>query len=212
MSLALTCPAPAQITDIPVVTCPFDLGQIQKFGLQRLYNGTALNSMSAADFVLSATWTTRLGATDDTKVQFSPLIGNYVAAPQDVVRAGEGNETPDGTGIITSLGNTDVTWELIQPHPSISGALQEYYAEGTDLGVYLVNQHGQMICRVDNATTPTLCYPIPIRAFFLNDMTGGAFDNYNRQPGGWRFLPKWSSLIAMFTPSNFTALTFLQGS
>jgi len=213
MALAITCPAPSQIPDIPVVACPTDLGQIQKFGLQRLYSsGTTLNSQTAANFVLAATWTTLLGATDSTKVQFSPLIGNVIFTPAEPNRAGEGPETPDGTGVITSLGKTPVTFELIQPHPSIGKALKLYLSEGYNLGIYLVNQDGKMICKVDDPTTPTVCYPIPIRSWFLTDRTGSNIDSYDKQPGGWTFLPGWSDNLAIFTPSNFDALTFLSGS
>lgn len=213
MSLLLTCPSPAELTDVPVVACPFDPGQIQKIGFQQLYDSAGdLNSITSTDIVTLAAWTDLLEATDETKVQFTPLIGNFVTAPAEPNRAGEGNETPDGTGIITSLGQTPATWELIQPHPSITKALRTYFSYGNNLGVYLVNQHGKIVCKVDDPTTPTVCYPIPIRAFFINDAGGNGFDTYFKCLAGFTFTAGWSDNIAMFTPSDFNALLQLQGS
>lgn len=211
--LALECPVPSQIVDIPVDLCPFDLGQIVKFGITRLYSsGTTLNSIAYSDADNLASWSSLITATGNTKVQFSPLIGNWLTDPQDANIAGEGNETPDGVGIVTSLGKTDVTYNLLQPHPSIAAALKSYVSEGINLGVYLVNNAGKIIAKADSSTSPTTVYPIPIRKYFLNDRAVGGLDNFDTHPGGWTFLPGWSDNLVMIEPSDFDALVALQGS
>lgn len=210
--LQSTCPQASEITDQVDYTCGFDIGQILKFVAQRQFSsGTTLNSITPANIVLLASWTTLLGATNGTKVQASPnLMGDADTAPGGPISFGSGNAVPYGIPILVGTEPTPFTAKLYNPQPKSILALKGLYGEV--LGVYLINNYGKIVCKVDNPTTPTVCYPIPIISYWIGDRDAGGITDPDFQEVRWSFLPNWSDKIAAFTPTDFDALTQITGS
>lgn len=207
-----TCPQASEIGDQIDYTCGFSIDQIQKFVFQRRFSsGTTLNSMTVANIKLLATWTTLLSATNSTKVQASPnLMGDSDTAPGGPIVFGSGNAVPNGVPLIVGTEYTPFTAKLYNPQPNAIKALKLLYAE--DGGVFLITNNGKIVCKVDNPTTPTLCYPIPITQYWVGDRDAGGITDPDFHEIRWAFLPNWSDDIAAFTPTDFNALIQITGS
>ena len=206
------CPANAALTTIPTVTCPESFGQIQKVAFQRLAkaDGTKNSFTSSAGIGLKASWTALMAAADGSKVVISP----YIQAPTSEGGAprtfGGGNETLGGVETIIGREPTPFTGVLRSIPQSIIKILKELQCEaiGDNLGVYLFDENGN-IEALQDATTNTTYYPIPIRSFFVGDKTHGGLEAPDSNAIQWTFLPNYSDQLAIVSPTDFNPLTDL---
>lgn len=206
------CPANAALTTIPAQGCAESFGQIQKVAFQRLQSaaGTKNSFTSSADIKLKASWTALMSAADGTKVVVSP----YIQAPATEAGAartfGGGNETLGGVEMIIGREPTSFTGAMRAVAQSVIKAMKDLQCESiTDnLGVYLFDENGN-ICALQDQTTPTTFYPIPIRGLFIGDKTFGGLEAPDSNAIQWSFLPNYSDDLAIVTPTDFNPLTDL---
>lgn len=206
------CPASTALADIPAVTCIESFGQIQKVAFQRIYSsGTTKNSFTtSASIDKKASWTALLSANDSTKVVVSP----YIQAPTSEAGAartfGGGNETLGGVEEVIGREPTTFSAVLRRIPQSVIKALKELQCESwsDNLGVYLFDDNGNIEALQDE-TTPTTYYPIPIRALFIGDKAHGGLEEPDSNAISWTFLPNYSDNLAIVAPDDFNPLTDL---
>ena len=209
------CPADAALPNIPNFTCAESFGQIQKVAFQRLYKTTGeKNSFTTAKGIeLKASWTPLLSADDDTKVVVSP----YIQAPTGEAGAprtfGGGNETLGGIEMIIGSEPTPFTGVMRKMPQKIIKAMKQLMceSEAENLGVYLFDENGA-IGALQDETTATTYYPIPIRSLFISDKTLGGYEAPDSNGIQWSFLPNWSDDLAIVVPDDFNPLTDLRNS
>lgn len=212
MSIICQCPAAAAIADVPTVTCPVNFGQIQKVAFQRLTkaDGTKNSFTQTAAITAKANWASLLTATDGSKVVVSPYINAPADAGGDARMTSGGND--DLGGVQEVLGGNPVTFtgSLRSIPQNVIAALKSLICESNagNLGVYLFDENGQ-IEAIQDATTPTTYYPIPIRSFFVGDKIHGNYDAKDSNAISWAYKPNYSDNLVIVVPTDFNPLTDL---
>ena len=212
MSLICQCPANAAISTIPAVTCPENFGQIQKVAFQRLKkaDGTKNSFTSSASILLKASWTAQLAAADGGKIVVSPYINAPADSGGDARRTGGGND--DLGGISQVLGANPVQFDgsLRSIPQSVIKVMKELQCEAAagNLGVFLFDENGK-IEAIQDATTATTYYPIPIRSLFIGSKIHGNFDAKDSNAISWMYPDNYSDQLAIVTPTDFNPLTDL---
>ena len=212
MSLICQCPAAAAIATIPNVTCPENFGQIQKVAFQRLRkaDGTRNSFTTIAAITLKASWTALLSAADGSKVVVSPYINAPADSGGDARMTSGGND--DLGGIAEVLGGNPVQFDgsLRSIPQSVIKTMKALQCEANagNLGVFLFDENGK-IEAIQDETTPTTYYPIPIRALFIGSKIHGNFDAKDSNAISWQYPDNYSDDLAIVTPSDFNPLTDL---
>lgn len=217
MSLICSCPAATALTTIPAVSCPENFGQIQKVAFQRLTkaDGTknafvGTGTPLAATIPLKASWTALLAAADGSKVVISPYINAPTDGGGDARMSSGGND--DLGGIPEVLGGNPVTFEgsLRSVPQSVIKVMKELQCEALagNLGVFLFDENGN-IEALQDATTPTTYYPIPIRALFIGSKIHGGWDAKDSNLISWQYPDNYSDTLAIVKPTDFNPLTDL---
>lgn len=212
MSLVCQCPAAAAITAIPAVTCQENFGQIQKVAFQRLKkaDGTKNSFTSSASILLLASWTAQIAATDGGKIVISPYINSPADSGGDARRTSGGND--DLGGISQVLGGNPVQFDgqLRSVPQSVIKIMKELMCEAAagNLGVFLFDENGK-IEAIQDATTATTYYPIPIRSLFIGSKIHGNFDAKDSNAISWMYPDNYSDHLAIVTPTDFNPLTDL---
>lgn len=217
MSLICQCPAAAAIETIPVVSCPENFGQIQKVAFQRLRqaDGTR-NSFAGSGTPLAptitklASWTALLAATNGTKIVVSPYINAPADSGGDARMTSGGND--DLGGIPEVLGGNPVQFDgsLRGVPQSVIKSIKALQCEAAagNLGVFLFDENGK-IEAIQDQTTPTTYYPIPIRALFVGSKIHGNFDAKDSNAISWQYPDNYSDDLVIITPDDFNPLTDL---
>lgn len=212
MSLVCQCPAAAALTTIPNVQCAENFGQIQKVAFQRLRkaDGTRNSFTSTADIKLKASWTALLAAADGSKVVVSPYINAPADSGGDARMSSGGND--DLGGIAEVLGGNPVQFDgQIRAVPqSVIKVMKELQCEANagNLGVFLFDENGN-IQAVQDQTTATTYYPIPIRALFIGSLIHGNYDAKDSNAISWQYPDNYSDDLAIVKPTDFNPLTDL---
>lgn len=212
MSLICQCPAAAAIATIPNVTCPENFGQIQKVAFQRLRkaDGKRNSFTTEAAITLKASWTALLSAADGSKVVVSPYINAPADSGGDARMTSGGND--DLGGIAEVLGGNPVQFDgsLRSVPQSVIKTMKALQCEANagNLGVFLFDENGK-IEAIQDETTTTTYYPIPIRALFIGSKIHGNFDAKDSNAISWQYPDNYSDDLAIVTPSDFNPLTDL---
>ena len=212
MSLICQCPAAAAIPTIPNVTCPENFGQIQKVAFQRLRkaDGTRNSFTSTASILLKASWTAQLAATDGGKIVITPYINAPADSGGDARMTSGGND--DLGGVPQVLGGNPVQFDgsLRSVPQSVIKAMKELQCEANagNLGVFLFDENGKIEALQDQ-TTATTYYQIPIRALFIGSKIHGNFDAKDSNAISWQYPDNYSDDLAIVTPTDFNPLTDL---
>ena len=212
MSLVCQCPAASALTTIPNVACSENFGQIQKVAFQRLRkaDGTRNSFTSTAAIGLKASWTALLSAADGSKIVVSPYINAPADSGGDARMSSGGND--DLGGIAEVLGGNPVQFDgQIRAVPqSVIKAMKELQCEANagNLGVFLFDENGN-IQAVQDQTTATTYYPIPIRALFIGSLIHGNFDAKDSNAISWQYPDNYSDDLAIVKPTDFNPLTDL---
>ena len=212
MSFICQCPAAAAITTIPNVVCPENFGQIQKVAFQRLRkaDGTKNSFTSSASILLKASWTALLSAADGSKVVVSPYINAPADSGGDARRTGGGND--DLGGISEVLGGNPVQFDgsMRSVPQNVIKIMKELECEANagNLGVYLFDENGK-IEAIQDETTATTYYPIPIRSLFIGSKIHGNFDAKDSNAISWLYPDNYSDQLTIVTPTDFNPLTDL---
>ena len=210
------CPAESTLPVIPAISCPESFGQIQKVAFQRLYKDNNTKNFfdstaePAKDIKVLASWTTFLTASDSTKIVLSPYIQAPTAEAGAARTFGGGNETLGGVEEIIGREATTFTGVIRKAPQSVIKLLKQLQCEswGDNLGIYLFDENGAIGAIQDESTT-TKYYPIPIRSFFVGDKTLGGLGAPDSNAIQWTFLPNWSDDLAIISP-GFNLLTDLR--
>lgn len=212
MSLTCQCPAATAITTIPAVACAENFGQIQKIAFQRLKlaDGTVNSFDSTASILLKASWTAKMALTTGGKIVISPYIEAPTSEPGAARTFGGGNDTLGGVEEIIGAEPTAFSAVLRRVPQSVVKIMKELMCEAAagNLGVFLFNENGQ-IEAIQDGTTATTYYPIPIRAFFVSDKGHGGLENPDYNNISWQFAPNFSDGLVIVTPTDFNPLTDL---
>lgn len=202
------------------VICPEGFGQIQKVvfttlfddqGNRNAFHGTAESPAVSDPITALASWTAKLAATDNTRIVVSPFIYNPEAeAGAARTFGGSDNTTLSGIEEIIGRDGTPFTGVLRQMPQSTIKAMKELQCFSTvrNLGVYLIDENGQ-IGAIQDETTPTTYYPIPVVSFFVGDKTLGGYEARDSNAIQWAFLPNWSDDLVPVKP-DFNPLLLLK--
>lgn len=216
MSLICTCPAAAALPDVPNVTCPENFGQIQKIAFQRLRkaDGTKNSFTQTAAITALASWETFLSAVNGSKIVVSPYINAPADSGGDARMTSGGND--DLGGVAEVLGGEPVQFaaQLRSCPQKVIAALKQLICESNarNLGVYLFDENGQ-IEALQDSTTPTTYYPIPIQSFFIGDKIHGNYDAKDANAISWSYQPGYSDTLAIVAPvGGWNPLTDLENS
>lgn len=211
MGLLCFCPPATAISDITLVDCFEDFGQIQKLWFQRIYStGTTKNSftISTANPNVLASWSPLLAAADGTKVVQSPFLENPTGPTAGGPRTtGGGNASLGGVeSVVGAEAATFEGWFYEQPQ-YVADQLKDYMCE-RNLGVYLIDQYGRIGGIADDNSSATLFYPIPIapKTFFVGDKTFGNLEERDGNMIMFQLLPNWSDEFYVVTPTDFNPL------
>lgn len=206
-----TCPAATALTTITAVTCPENFGQIQKVAFQRLVASGVKNAFTTLnDIKLLASWTTLKAAADSTKVVISPYINAPTVEAGEARTFGGGNDTLGGIEEILGANPTSFSAVLRKMPATTIRDLKKLMCEADagNLGVYLFDENG-MIGALQDGSTPTTFYPIPVRSLFVGDKSLGGFEAPDSNTISWSFLPDWSDYLTKIAPTDFNPLTDL---
>lgn len=211
MSLICQCPAANALTTIPNVPCAENFGQIQKVAFQRLRqaNGTANKFDSTSAIGTLASWTALMAATDGTKIVISPYINAPADSGGDARMSSGGND--DLGGVATVLGGNPVQFDgQIRSVPqSVIKVMKELQCEANagNLGVFLFDENGN-IEALQDPTTATTYYPIPIRGLFIGSKIHGNYGAKDSNLISWQYPDNYSDDLVIVKPS-FNPLTDL---
>lgn len=211
MGLVCDCPLADALPNVPLSNCPESFGQIQKVIFQRLQNAAGVNNefdTSKKQITKKSSWTALLSAADGTKVVPSPYITNPTTEPGAARTYGGGNETLGGIEINIGREPTSFTGTLLQEHSDTVKALKKMQCEGA-LGVYLVDENGEIGALADDPASPTKYKPIPIYGLFIGDRNLGGLEAPDSNSIEWKFVPNWSDNLVRVKPEDFNPLTDL---
>lgn len=201
----IVCPLPAAVYDIPIVACKTNFGQVQKFMFQRMKNtdGTP-NEIAAADALLKATYVALKTATDGSKIAVSPFIEAPENEPGAVREFGGGNATLNGVPTILGSEAGEFKAVIRSNRQDIIAAIKKYRSE-PDIGVYLVNEKGQIAGAADDVANPTKYTPFKIQGLYVGDLKLGGFEAPDENAIAWKFPEGWSDNFSVITPTDFVA-------
>ncbi len=196
MGMNCGCPAGAHLADLAIAECKESLGQIQKVIIQRRYSSQGvLNTISAANIAKKTDMAALAAAADGTKIIISPYIQNPTTTPGEARTFGGGNQTLGGIEIV--IGREPTTFEgiIYQEKQSTIKTMKEYSCE--EIGVYLIDENGNIGAIADNPSSPTTYSPIPLRSFFVGDKNLGGYEEPDSNTIRWSFLPNWSDNLVI---------------
>ena len=189
MGLNCGCPQGPHIADLEIAECKESMGQIQKVAFQRIYK-TAGTQNTVTDPTKKASWSTFFSAADGSKMTVSPYIQNPVSEPGAARTFGGGNQTLGGIEITIGREPTGFTGIIYQESQKTIAQMKKYMCE--NIGVYLIDENGNIGCLVDNIDEPTKYMPIPIGKLFVGDKKLGGFEEPDSNTIEWSFFPNWS--------------------
>ena len=211
MALICQCPQAAAIADVPNASCPVNFGQIQKIAFQRLTkaDGTKNSFTQTAAITALASWTALLAAEDGSKIVVSPYVYAPADSGGDARMTGGGNDDLGGIPEVLGGNPIEFTAQMRSIPQAIAKALKSLSCESNvgNLGVFLFDENGQ-IEAIQDETTPTTYYPIPIRAFFVGDKVHGNYDAKDSNAISWQYAENYSDNLAIVVP-EFNPLTDL---
>lgn len=192
MGLNCGCPAGPHIPSLDIKDCKESLGQLQKVVFQRVYETPGLLN-SVADPTKKSNWTPLFSASDGTKTVVSPYIENPTTEPGAARTFGGGNATLGGVERI--IGREPTTFSGIMYEESQLTMAQMKQLMCENVGVWLIDENGNIGCLVDDHTTPTVYMPIPIGKLFIGDKKLGGFEEPDSNVIEWNFYPNWSDML-----------------
>lgn len=201
MGMNCGCPAGAHLADLSIAECKESLGQIQKVIIQRKYQSAGLlNKISATDIKTKTAMAGLAAAADGTKIIISPYIQNPTTTPGEARTFGGGNATLGGIEIV--IGREPTTFEgiIYQESQQTIKSMKSYSCE--EIGVYLIDENGNIGAIADDPASPANYSPIPIRSFFVGDKNLGGYEEPDSNAIRWSFLPNWSDNLVIIKQSE----------
>lgn len=201
------CPALAEIPDIPLFVCGVNIGQIQKIAIQRAGDQfDAAGLPSPSDVLNASSWTTKMSASDDTKITITPMIGgNPIIEPGDAITVGGGdNSTMNGVQRVTGVNPSNFSCDFFSLPSEIEKALKAYRCE-VDLVVYFFLKGGKIAAR---KISTGIYKGFPIQSFFVSDRGNAGFGTDDTVRMSFSLADGYSDDLEVITPT-FNPLTDL---
>lgn len=196
------CPRPAALTTVNRVTCPENLGQIQRIAIRRAVSAAAFDA-ATNDIETLASWTALLEAADDTKIVITPYLENFIIPQAEpITRGGGDNTTVDGVQKVLGAGAITATGNLVGVPVEIIEQLRELMCE-PELEVFLFNQYGRIICRnADPEAAPGAekYRGIPIQSFFVPFPGNNGLNTEDESILRFSFAEDWAKNRVIITP------------
>lgn len=208
-ALLCGCPLGASLTEIPSVTCPESMGQIQKLWFQRKKDGSTVNKIDitvANEHTLNTTYSTFKAASDNTKLVVSPFVSNPETEAGAKREFGGGNQTIDGVPIILGREGTVFTAQIYQERQDVIAALKLLECE--DIMVYMIDENGDIWGHGDDLDSPTEFrgFYINKNTFFVGDKNIGGLEEPDSNEISFALSANWSDNALRVTPADFDAL------
>lgn len=210
MGLNCGCPAGAHLADLQIADCKESLGQIQKVIIQRRYGSAGvLNTIPEASIKSKTAMAALATAADGTKIIISPYIQNPTTTPGEARTFGGGNQTLGGIEIVIGREPTSFEGVIYQEKQSTIKTMKEYSCE--EIGVYLIDENGNIGAIKATSGNATAYAPIPLRSFFVGDKKLGGYEEPDSNAIKWSFLPNWSDDLEIIkqTEMDYNPLTDL---
>lgn len=200
------CPRPAALKTVNRVTCPENLGQIQRLMFQR--SGYVFDSEAdpTTDITLLASWTPLLTAAAGTKVVITPYIDNLVIPQAEAItRGGNDNTTLNGVEQILGYGGITATGMFTSVPVAIIEQLRDLMCE-PDLVVYMINQYGRIVCQsvvqpVPAAPTQFTGIPIQPQTFGVSYPDAKGFATLDEAGLRFGLSEDWAKGRVVITPA-----------
>jgi len=202
----IVCPRPAALLTVLRVTCPENLGQIQRAGITRA--GGAMFDMDGAagaegDITLIGSWTPLLTDADNDKLVITPYFENFIIPEAAAITEGGGdNTTVDGVERVLGAGAITVTATLAGVPISIIDQLRDLMGEPA-LEIYLFNQYGRIVARDSTplAIAAEKVYRgIPIYSLFVPYPANNGLNTIDKATFRFAFAEDWAKNRAIITP------------
>lgn len=191
---------PTNLPPIPNMTCGIRYGQVQKIAFTRIGNLFSDSSNPITDL---ASWTAFLSAEDSTKIVVTPYVEAPTMEGGDEKTFGGGNTTLDG--IIMVLGSQPIRMSFaLRNYPQTIISALKVLTKIKDLGVFLFNDNGGIICLQEGGTY----LPIPIRALFVGDLILSGRIQPDRNTMKFSFKSNYSDKLVVVKP-NFSPVNDL---
>ena len=191
---------PTNLPPIPNMTCGIRYGQVQKIAFTRIGNLFSNSSNPITDL---ASWTAFLSAEDSTKIVVTPYVEAPTMEGGDEKTFGGGNATLDG--IIMVLGSQPIRMSFaLRNYPQAIISALKVLTKIKDLGVFLFNDNGGIICLQEGGTY----LPIPIRALFVGDLILSGRTQPDRNTMKFSFKSNYSDKLVVVKP-NFSPVNDL---
>ena len=182
------------------MTCGIRYGQVQKIAFTRIGNLFSNSSNPITDL---ASWTAFLSAEDSTKIVVTPYVEAPTMEGGDEKTFGGGNTTLDG--IIMVLGSQPIRMSFdLRNYPQTIISALKILTKIRDLGVFLFNDNGSIICLQEGGTYQ----PIPIRALFVGDLILSGRTQPDRNTMKFSFKSDYSNKLVVVKP-NFSPVNDL---
>ena len=183
---------PTNLPPIPNMTCGIRYGQVQKIAFTRIGNLFSNSSNPITDL---ASWTAFLSAEDSTKIVVTPYVEAPTMEGGDEKTFGGGNTTLDG--IIMVLGSEPIRMSFaLRNYPQTIISALKILTKIKDLGVFLFNDNGGIICLQEGGTY----LPIPIRALFVGDLILSGRTQPDRNTMKFSFKSNYSDKLVVVKP------------
>lgn len=183
---------PTNLPPIPNMTCGIRYGQVQKIAFTRIGNLFSNSSNPITDL---ASWTAFLSAEDSTKIVVTPYVEAPTMEGGDEKTFGGGNATLDG--IIMVLGSQPIRMSFaLRNYPQAIISALKILMKIKDLGVFLFNDNGGIICLQEGGTY----LPIPIRALFVGDLILSGRTQPDRNTMKFSFKSNYSDKLVVVKP------------
>ena len=199
------CPAATSLPTIPTESCAKRFGQTQKIIFQRLYDGSTRNGIADGTTTgqagLLASWTALKTATDSTKIAVTPFVENPTPDGGDAKTVGGGNESLNGAERIIGSNPVGMSFKLNNKDQAIIAELKKLMCEAlaNNLGVYLINENGQIMGRKETSGNTTTWYPMPIQTLFVSDLMPNGLDADDSNDMSFKFVPGYSDKVDFIT-------------
>lgn len=194
MGLNCGCPVGAHLPDLDIAECKESFGQIQKVIFQRIYKAAG-EANTVADLTKKASLATLFSASDSTRMLISPYIQNPTTEPGAARTFGGGNQTLGGVEIVIGREPTTFSGIMYQESQRTIAAMKQLQCE--NVGVYLIDENGNIGAIADDPADPTAYSPIPIGKVFVGDKKLGGFEEPDSNTIEWSFFPNWSDNLVM---------------
>ena len=205
---------PVALSEIPVVTCPFKIGQMLRFWFVRageviFDSGTPANNVPATitgDLINEAApWAVLFAAINSTKVVKTPIVGGNptITAGTANTFGGGGNDTANGLVLNLGVNPADVSMDFFFLTKEQIISIRKLECE--DVEVYIINNEGKIFFWEDSNGLQT---GIPVLNLQLLDKSNAGVVTPDVNTLTFKFPARYDEKLTSVNPeAGFNTLT-----